>query len=189
MVETPPTTWDELREVGGALVDSGEADAAIGLPDLTYNSYPIYTSYGGYIFGQDADGMFTSDDIGMANEGMIAGITYIGSLVDEGLIPENVDWEAAHVLFETGRQPFIMTGPWALNRFRDAGVPYAVAHSLRPRRTENPGIRSLACRASSSAPAPISCCSPRPSRPRSWRPRTRCRGSSRPRRGRRRGRR
>jgi maltose-binding protein MalE len=58
---------------------------------------------------------------------MVEAMTYIKSLADEGLIPENVDWEASHVMFETGRMPFIMTGPWALNRFQDAGVPYAIA--------------------------------------------------------------
>lgn len=127
LVETPPATWEEVREVGAALVDSGDVEVAIGLPDLTYNSYPIYTSYGGYIFGQDAEGQFTPDDIGMTNEGMVEGLTYITSLVDEGLAAENVDWEATHVQFETGASAFIMTGPWAVNRFQEAGVPYAIA--------------------------------------------------------------
>jgi maltose-binding protein MalE len=127
LVETPPATWEEVREVGAALVDSGDVDVAIGLPDLTYNSYPIYTSYGGYVFGRDAEGQFTADDLGLTSEGMVAGLEYITSLVDEGLAAENVDWEASHVQFETGRQAFILTGPWALNRFREAGVPYAIA--------------------------------------------------------------
>lgn len=127
LVDAAPATWDEVKEVGGALVDSGDADAAIGLPDLTYNSYPVYTAFGGYIFGKDAEGSFTPDDIGMTSDGMVSGLAWIESLVDEGLIPENVDWEASHVLFETGREPFILTGPWAINRFQDAGVNYAVA--------------------------------------------------------------
>ncbi len=63
----------------------------------------------------------------MTNEGMVEGLTYITSLVDEGLAAENVDWEAAHVQFETGASAFIMTGPWAINRFQEAGVPYAIA--------------------------------------------------------------
>jgi len=127
LVDAAPTTWAEVKDVGGALVAGGTAESAIGLPDLTYNTYPLYTSFGGYIFGRGTDGSFTADDIGMTNDGMVEAMTYIKSLADEGLIPENIDWEASHVLFETGRQPFILTGPWALNRFRDAGVPYAIA--------------------------------------------------------------
>jgi maltose/maltodextrin transport system substrate-binding protein/arabinogalactan oligomer/maltooligosaccharide transport system substrate-binding protein len=97
------------------------------LPDLTYNSYPIFTAWGGYIFGRDDDGNFTVDDIGMNNEGMVAGLAYIQSLIDSGIVSENVDWEASHVQFETGRSAFILTGPWALNRFDTAGVPYAIS--------------------------------------------------------------
>ena len=62
----------------------------------------------------------------MNNEGMVAGLTWVQQMIDEGAVSENVDWEAAHVQFETGRSAFIMTGPWALNRFETAGVPFAI---------------------------------------------------------------
>ncbi len=127
MVADAPATWDEVFAIGQELVDSGAADAAIGLPDLGYNIYPLFTSFGGYIFGRDDSGNFTSDDIGMNNEGMAQGLAFVKSLIDDGLVSENIDWEAAHVLFETGRTPFIMTGPWAINRFQTAGVPYAIS--------------------------------------------------------------
>jgi hypothetical protein len=38
----------------------------------------------------------------------------------------NTDWDTAHSLFETGEVPWIMAGPWALDRIRAAGVPYAI---------------------------------------------------------------
>jgi maltose-binding protein MalE len=47
--------------------------------------------------------------------------------VMEGYVPETIDWDGAHVLFEEGRAPFVMTGPWALNRIRDSGVPYEIS--------------------------------------------------------------
>lgn len=127
LVSEPPTTWDEVAQIGGDLFNAGSVDQAVSLPDLGYNIYPVYTSYGGYIFGRDANGSFTVDDIGIANEGMVAGLSWVAGLVDAGLVSENIDWEAAHVLFETGRSPFIMSGPWAINRFQTAGVPYAIA--------------------------------------------------------------
>lgn len=127
LVPEAPMTWDEVEAIGMELLDNGDIDTVIGLPDLTYNSYPIYTSFGGYIFGRDAEGSFTAEDIGMNNEGMVAGLTWIQHMIDEGAVSENVDWEAAHVQFETGRSAFIMTGPWAINRFDTAGVPYAIS--------------------------------------------------------------
>ncbi|NJN54662.1 MAG: maltose ABC transporter substrate-binding protein [Anaerolineae bacterium] len=122
-----PATWADVYAIGQELVDNGEAEAAVGLPDLGYNIYPVFTSFGGYIFGRDDSGSFTSDDIGLNSDGMIAGLSWIQSLIDDGLVSENIDWEAAHVLFETGKTPFIMTGPWAINRFQTAGVPYAIS--------------------------------------------------------------
>lgn len=127
LVPEAPATWEEVVAVGTELFDAGEIDSVIGFPDLTYNIYPLYTSFGGYIFGRDEEGNFTTEDIGMNNEGMAEGLAFVQSLIEEGLISENIDWEASHVQFETGRSAFIMTGPWALNRFDTAGVPYAIS--------------------------------------------------------------
>jgi maltose-binding protein MalE len=127
LVPDAPATWDDVAAIGQALFDESKIDSAIGFPDLTYNSYPVYTSFGGYIFGRDDSGNFTVDDFGMNNAGMVAGLTWIKSLMDAGIVSTNIDWEASHVLFETGRSAFIMTGPWAINRFDTAGVHYAIS--------------------------------------------------------------
>lgn len=127
LVPEAPATWDDVTAIGQELFDNGDVDTAIGFPDLTYNTYPVFTSFGGYIFGRDEEGNFTVEDIGMNNEGMIEGLTYVKSLIDAGIVSENIDWETSHVLFETGRSPFILTGPWAINRFETAGVPYAIS--------------------------------------------------------------
>lgn len=125
LVPDAPATWDEVAQIGTELVNSGQAESAIGIPDLTYNIYPLYTSFGGYIFGRDAAGSFTVDDMGM--DKMAPGLEWVKSLVDAGVVSSTIDWEASHVLFETGKSPFIFTGPWALNRFQTAGVPYAIS--------------------------------------------------------------
>ncbi|MBN2305385.1 MAG: maltose ABC transporter substrate-binding protein [Anaerolineae bacterium] len=127
LVPDAPATWAEVAEIGQALFDEGKIDSAIGLPDLTYNIYPVFTSFGGYIFGRDDAGNFTVEDFGLNNEGMAAGLAWVKSLVDMGIVSDNIDWESSHVLFETGRSAFIMTGPWAINRFDTAGVPYAIS--------------------------------------------------------------
>ena len=127
LVPEAPVTWAEVQEVGATLMESGAIDQVIEFPDLTYNIYPLFTSYGGYIFGRDADGNFTIDDVGLNNEGMVEGLTWVKELVEAGLVSPNIDWEASHVRFETGRSPFILTGPWAINRFQTAGVNYAIS--------------------------------------------------------------
>lgn len=127
LVPDAPKTWAEVAQLGTDLVKAGKAESAIGLPDLGYNIYPLYTSFGGYIFGRDKDGNFTSDDIGMNNDGMAAALQWVKDLVDVGVESPTIDWEAAHVAFETGKTPFIMTGPWAITRFKTAGVNYAIS--------------------------------------------------------------
>ena len=109
------------------LVDAGEVEYAIALPDLGYNYFPVYTAFGGYIFGQDETGSYSADDVGMGGEGMIEGMDWAVQLIRDGYASENIDWEAAHVLFESGQAPFIMTGPWAIERFKTGDVPYALS--------------------------------------------------------------
>jgi maltose-binding protein MalE len=128
LVTDPPTTWDELLDIGRTLKAEGTvqyATAIAGGP--LYNALPIQTAFGGYIFGLDANGAWNPNDVGLDSEGEIAAVTWMANAVAEGLMPETTDIETARSLFETGQIPFIMDGPWDLERFRASGVPYAVA--------------------------------------------------------------
>src|SRR5690606_13905773 len=127
LVPDAPATWAEVAEIGRGLVDAGETEYAIAFPDLGYNYYPVYSAFGGYLFGRDDSGSFLADDVGMDSEGMILGAEWANALIRDGYASENLGWEAAHVLFESGQAPFIMTGPWAVERFKSNGVPYAIS--------------------------------------------------------------
>lgn len=128
LVSEPPTTWAEVLEIGRTLKAEGNADYAIAVSTgPLYNALPIQTAFGGYIFGTDENGAWNPNDVGLDSEGEIAAVTYMADAVAEGLMPETFDYETAHSLFETGRIPFLMAGPWALDRIRASGVPYAVA--------------------------------------------------------------
>ena len=127
MVDAAPATWDEVIEVGGALVDAGETTFAIALTGTTYDAYPLMTAFGGYIFGLNEDGSYNPADVGIDSEGMIAAGDFIKANVEAGYISSSTDWDTAHVQFETGEAPFLMAGPWALDRLRESGVSYAIA--------------------------------------------------------------
>lgn len=127
MMKEPPKTWDEFADVGRKLVKSGKAEVICSLPDATYNAYPVYQSFGGAIFGKKADGSYDPDKIEIADKGFVTGLEFLTNLVKEKMIPQTIDWDSAHVLFENGKAPFCFTGPWALNRFKTAGVHYAIA--------------------------------------------------------------
>lgn len=127
LVTEVPTTWDGVLEVGAALKAEGKATYAIAIAgDPGYNSLPMQTAFGGYVFGQNDQGAWNPDDVGLDSEGMIKAVDWMVKAVDEGLMPNTTDYETGHQLFETGEIPFLMAGPWALDRIRASGVPYAV---------------------------------------------------------------
>jgi arabinogalactan oligomer / maltooligosaccharide transport system substrate-binding protein len=127
LVPEPPTTWDEVLEIGRALKEDGTVQYAIAIAgDPGYNSLPMQTAFGGYIFGQTAAGAWNPNDVGLDSEGMIAAVTFMANAAAEGLMPNTTDEETGYSMFETGQIPFLMAGPWALDRIRTSGVPYAI---------------------------------------------------------------
>jgi len=128
LVPEPPKTWDEALDIARTLKAEGKVQymTAIATGGL-YNALPMQTAFGGYIFGVDENGAWNPNDVGLDSEGEIAAVSWMRAAVEEDLMPETLDYETAHSLFETGQIPFLMAGPWALDRIRASGVSYAVA--------------------------------------------------------------
>ena len=127
LVPAPPTTWNAVVSLGIALITSGDVQYGMSLPAYSYDAYPLMTAYGGYVFGKDLDGNWDINDLGINSPGMVAAVQWLADRVEEGFLRSETDWVTAHELFESGASPFIMAGPWALQRIRDSGVPYAIA--------------------------------------------------------------
>jgi len=128
LVPTPPTTWDEVVTMGEALKAEGKVEYIMAVTGTTYDAYPLFTSFGGYIFGKNDAGDWNPEDLGVDSEGMIAGVKWLADGVAKGNLPADWDWANNHALFETGKAPFIMAGPWALDRIRESKVPYAITN-------------------------------------------------------------
>jgi len=128
LVKEPPKTWDELLQIGRDLKKEGKVTYAIAINgDGLYNALPIETAFGGYVFGKDDKGAWNPNDVGLDSPGEIKAVTWMTDAAKEGLMPDTFDLETSYSLFETGKIPFLMTGPWALDRIRASGVPYAIA--------------------------------------------------------------
>lgn len=128
LVTEAPKTWDEVVAIGEALKADGKVTYIMAVTGTTYDLYPLFTSFGGYIFGKDDKGNYNDQDLGLDNDGMIAAAQWLKENVDKGNLPTDWDWANNHALFETGQVPFIMAGPWALDRIRESKIPYAVTN-------------------------------------------------------------
>lgn len=119
LVPEAPETMDELMEIARDLTDGDNYGFLMNALDF-YFVYPFLTGSGGYVFGQDADGLYDPSDIGLNNEGSVAGATTIQSWFDEGLIPEGIDIDIMNGLFMEGKVGMVVNGPWAIPDYVDA---------------------------------------------------------------------
>jgi len=127
LVPNPPTTWDEVRALSEEIhaADENTYGYVIQTND-PYHFMPMMSAFGGYVFGRNEAGAYDPTDIGLDSEGAIAGAQFLQGMVEDGLIPADIDYGVLHTMFTTGQAAMIVTGPWALPTIRESGIPYVV---------------------------------------------------------------
>lgn len=124
-----PTTLEEWYEYSKETATS-EQFGFLALFDQIYYAQSVMSGYGGYIFGQDADGNYDPTDIGLNNEGSLEGANYIQKFYDEDLFPAGIVGEQGinvlESLFTEGKATAIISGPWNVDPFTDAGVNFGM---------------------------------------------------------------
>lgn len=127
LVETPPSTWSEVMEVAAQLEADGVVEQGYILQQGDpYHFFPIQTAFGGYVFGLTEEG-YDPSDVGIDSEGSIAALQWLDAMVEEGHLKSDIDWDTMHAQFENGDAAMLITGPWALPRLRESGIPFAIA--------------------------------------------------------------
>ncbi|WP_127475902.1 sugar ABC transporter substrate-binding protein [Microbacterium sulfonylureivorans] len=122
--EEAPATWDEMIEKG--LASGAERPFVINTNGETGDGYTMYgfqTSYGAPVFVQDDSGSYTSE-VGMGGEAGDAFATWLGAngSAGTGYISTTVDYDINNELFNTGKAPYTIQGPWAISAFPDVNV-------------------------------------------------------------------
>ena len=128
LVPEAPATWEEVLAISEE-IHSADAEmyGFIRQEGDPYHFFPIQTAFGGYVFGEDEDGNYDPEAVGIDDEGSVAALQYITDMIDAGLIPTGLDGNAAQALFMEGKAGMYITGPWNLEAFTDAGVPFAIS--------------------------------------------------------------
>ncbi|WP_247935461.1 extracellular solute-binding protein [Streptococcus mitis] len=132
LVKEAPKTFADLENLAkdSKYAFAGEDGKTTAfLADWTnfYYAYGLLAGNGGYVFGQNGK---DPKDIGLANDGSIAGINYAKSWYEKW--PKGMqDTEGAGNLIQTqfqeGKTAAIIDGPWKAQAFKDAKVNYGVA--------------------------------------------------------------
>uniref|UniRef100_A0A7C1JLS4 Maltose ABC transporter substrate-binding protein n=1 Tax=Caldilinea aerophila TaxID=133453 RepID=A0A7C1JLS4_9CHLR len=128
IVEQVPATWSELTKLAAELESAGVVKQAyIRQEGDPYHFFPIQTAFGGYVFGLTEQG-YDPTDVGIDSPGSIAAATWLDQMYKAGHLKAGsaVDYDIMHAAFENGDAAMLITGPWALPRIRESGVPYAV---------------------------------------------------------------
>lgn len=136
-VPEAPATFEEMIQIATDFKAQNPDDPTwlglalqVGDQGDAYHFHPILTAFGGYIFGQNEDGTFNPDDLGIDSEGGLAAARFLSEQAAAGLLSADVSYDTMIESFGQGKAAFAITGPWAIAEpdrgFAAMGVPYEV---------------------------------------------------------------
>ncbi|GBD84398.1 cyclodextrin-binding protein precursor [bacterium BMS3Abin02] len=125
-----PDTFASLRTLCASF------ETCVGIPEGLYHQYGFLSSSGGYVFRPSPGGGWSVNDVGLSKG--VEGAKALGRLVADGTVFAGPYGDVVDG-FVAGETPFLITGPWQVRPFGDAGVDFVVhplptleGRSLRP---------------------------------------------------------
>ncbi|MCW4385412.1 extracellular solute-binding protein [Salinibacterium sp. SYSU T00001] len=119
-----PSSWDDMIQRG--LAAGTERPFVINTGGETGDGYTMYgfqTSFGAPVFVQDDSGSYTTE-VGMGGpEGeAFAQWLHANGAAGTGYLSTTVDYDINNELFNSGKAPYTVQGPWAISAFPDVNV-------------------------------------------------------------------
>jgi arabinogalactan oligomer/maltooligosaccharide transport system substrate-binding protein len=132
LAPTAPTSMDALVAQGQSLVKSGKATnillQEVGKTGNAFYSYPYLKAFqGGGIFALKTNGDYDASEVIVNSAGSIKGATELAALGRSKALSTNVDVTNADALFDAGKVPFYITGPWSIDKAKKANIKYAIS--------------------------------------------------------------
>ena len=126
-----PATFEEMVTKGTQLVKDGKATNAVlltvGKTGDAYHAYPFLKAFGGGIFAQKPNGDYDPAQVIVGSAGSIQGGDQLYNLGKQGILSTNIDGSIVDQVFDAGKAPYAMTGPWAIDKAKKAGIKYAIS--------------------------------------------------------------
>jgi len=140
LVPEVPATFEELLVLAKSLTDleAGKYGFLIQQPD-PFHTFALHSAGGGYIFGKDAEGVLDPCDLGLDNEGSIAGAIILDQMVKDGIEIAGAGYAEVTGAFNAGNLGMMIGGPWTLADAKAAGINYGIS-AIPPINGNAPGV-------------------------------------------------
>ena len=126
-----PKTMDDLLSTGKKLVASKKVTnilaQQIGKKGDAYNGYPYLSAYDGGIFGTKANGDYDPAKVIVGSPGSVKGGQLLAKMGKAGALSTNIDDKNVDTLFDSKKAPYMISGPWAIDKAKKAGIKYAIS--------------------------------------------------------------
>lgn len=127
LVKKVPESFEEIESFALKITDPKKEIYGFLYDFKTFFfSFPILNASGGYIFGENQNGL-NSKDVGINHQGFIDGLTFLQGLLQKGIIPSSTDRGIAFEKFKAGKLAFTIDGPWALKDLEGGKVNFGIA--------------------------------------------------------------
>ena len=139
LVPEAPATFEEMMQIATDFKAEHADDPTyqglavqIGPEGDAYHFQPFLSAFGGYIFGQNEDGTFNPDDLGIDSEGGLAAATWLQEQAAAGLLSADVTYDVMIESFGAGKAAVrrhrpVGDQPIRTTASQATGVPYAVS--------------------------------------------------------------
>lgn len=127
-----PKTMDEIVAKGTELKSAGKADNVliqqVSQKGNAYYAYPYVSAFeGGGIFGTKDNGDYDPAKVLVGSPGSIKGGQVLADLGAKKILSTSVDGTNMDQLFDSGKAPYMITGPWSIDKAKKANIKYAIS--------------------------------------------------------------
>lgn len=127
LVDTPVDTWAEMKEFAAEFNDPAQNKfACLWQAVEPYYAHGFLGGYGYDLFGPTHD---DPDQLGWDSAEAAEGLAFYKTLQEDVYPVASADatWDAMNTMFSSGAAPYVITGPWSIADFTNAGIDFGIA--------------------------------------------------------------
>lgn len=146
LVKTPPATFDDVVALDQALQAQGKK-AILWDYNKSFFTWGLLAGAGGYVFARNTQGDYDPAKVGVNTAGAVQAAAVLDRLIRGGTMPRGARYAEMEAQFARGQVAMMITGPWAWDNARKAGIDIGVAPLPQavPGRPAKPFVGVLGC--------------------------------------------